>query len=64
MIQDQHGLVTLGWIHVSLLFLFYFQPGFVLLGGKGVCRVGLAEENFLEGMARMDFCSLRNPGLV
>lgn len=22
MIQDQHGLVTLGWIHVSLLFRF------------------------------------------
>lgn len=23
MIQDQHGLVTLGWIHVSLSFLFW-----------------------------------------
>lgn len=64
MIQDQHGLVTLGWIHVSVLFLYYFQPGFVLPGGKGVRGAGLAEENLPEGVARMDFCSLRHPGLA
>ena len=26
-IQDQHGLVTLGWIHVSVSFLFHFPTG-------------------------------------
>lgn len=28
-IQDQHGLVTLGWIHVSVSFLFHFPAGLV-----------------------------------
>uniref|UniRef100_A0A8C3K8Y5 STAM binding protein n=1 Tax=Calidris pygmaea TaxID=425635 RepID=A0A8C3K8Y5_9CHAR len=37
MIQDQHGLVTLGWIHVSLSFLFCFPTGLAFIPEGKVC---------------------------
>lgn len=44
-IQDQYGLVTLGWIHVSLLFLFHFPTGLAFSWeGKGCVEQGDGRE--------------------
>ena len=41
LIQDQHGLVTVGWIHVSLSSLLRFQSDLALSWeGKGCGEMG------------------------
>uniref|UniRef100_A0A8C8AYG6 STAM binding protein n=1 Tax=Otus sunia TaxID=257818 RepID=A0A8C8AYG6_9STRI len=47
-IQDQHSLVTLGWIHVSLIPVSLPDWPCVQPGGKGGWGAGLVEENLLE----------------
>jgi len=45
MIQDQHGLVTLGWIHVSLMPISLPSWPCIQPGGKGVRGARLVVEN-------------------